>query len=123
MYLNDDPQRSPHIAAFASGYALPLSAKSSFKALFDGLQLLLGPDRMRRVSQEPIELGFSEDVAIPGGQLLELIEQSLGASPGDIELQFAAPDCLRQIGASDGPRKAGIRRSLDPHAELQSGVW
>ncbi len=90
VYLNDDPQRSPHIAAFASGYALPHSAKSSFKALFDGLQLLLGSDRVCRVSEEPIDLGFSEDIEIPGGQLLELIEQSLGTSSGDIGLQFAA---------------------------------
>ena len=32
VYLNDDPQRSPHIAAFASGYALPLSAKSKLQS-------------------------------------------------------------------------------------------
>ena len=100
VYLNDDPQRSPHIAAFATGYALPLTVKSSFKALFDGLQLLLGSDRVRRVSQEPIDLGFSEDIEIPGGQLLELIEQFLGASRGDIELQFGA---LIAYGRSDHP--------------------
>ena len=100
VYLDDDPQRSPHIAAFATGYALPLSAKSSFKALFDGLQLLLGSDRVRRVSQEPIDLGFSEDIEIPGGQLLELVEQFLGASPRDIELQFGA---LIAYGRSDHP--------------------
>ena len=65
VYLNDDPQRSAYIAAFASGYALPLSAKSNFKSLFDGLQLLVGSDRVRRVSQEPIDLSFSEDTEIP----------------------------------------------------------
>ena len=112
VYLNDDPQRSPHIAAFASGYALPLSAKSSFKALFDGLHLLLGSDRVRRVSQEPIDLGFSEDIEIPGGQLLELIEQSLGASPGDIELQFAA---LIAYGRSEHP--------MDPAKQAFSDHW
>ena len=112
VYLNDDPQRSPHIAAFASGYALPLSAKSSFKALFGGLQHLLGSDRVRRVSQEPIELGFSEDVAIPGGKLLELIEQSLGADPGDIELQFAA---LIAYGRSEHP--------MDPAKQAFADHW
>ena len=90
VYLNDDVQRSPHIAGFATGYALPLSAKSSFKALFDGLQHLLGPDRVRRVSQEPINLDFSMDIKFSEGQLLELIEQSLGTSPDGIELQLAA---------------------------------
>ena len=112
VYLKDDPQRSPHIAAFASGYALPLSAKSSFKALFDGLHLLLGSDRVRRVSQEPIDLGFSEDIEIPGGQLLELIEQSLGASPGDIELQFAA---LIAYGRSEHP--------MDPAKQAFGDHW
>ena len=112
VYLNDDPQRSPHIAAFASGYALPLSAKSSFKALFDGLQLLLGYDRVRRVSQEPIDLGFSEDIEIPGGQLLELIEQSLRASLGDIELQFAA---LIAYGRSEHP--------MDPAKQAFGDHW
>ena len=112
VYLNDDPQRSPHIAAFASGYALPLSAKSSFKALFEGLHDLLGSDRVRRVSQEPINLDFSEDIEIPGGQLLELIEQSLGASPGDIELQFAA---LIAYGRSEHP--------MDPAKKAFSDHW
>ncbi len=112
VFLNDDPQRSPHVAAFASGYALPLSAKSGFKALFDRLQLLLGPDCMRRVSQEPIELGFSEDVAIIGGQLLELIEQSLGANPDDIALQFAA---LIAYGRSEHP--------MDPAKQAFSDHW
>ena len=112
VYLNDDPQRSPHIAAFASGYALPLSAKSSFKALFDGLQLLLGSDHVRRVSQEPIDLGFSEDIEIPGGQLLELIEQSLGTSSGDIELQIAA---LIAYGRSEHP--------MDPAKQAFGDHW
>lgn len=112
VYLNDDPQRSPHIAAFASGYALPLSAKSSFKALFDGLRLLLGSDRVRRVSEEPIDLGFSEDIEISGGQLLELIEQSLGADPGDIELQVAA---LIAYGRSEHP--------MDPAKQAFGDHW
>ena len=100
VYLNDDPQRSPHIAAFASGYALPFSAKSSFRSLFDGLQHLLGPDRVCRVSEERIDLGFSEDIETPGGQLIELIEQSLGADLGDIEWQVAA---LIAYGRSEHP--------------------
>lgn len=112
VYLNDDPQRSQHIAAFASGYALPLSAKSSFKALFDSLHLLLGFDRVRRVSQEPIDLGFSEDIEIPGGQLLELIEQSLGADPGNIELQVAA---LIAYGRSEHP--------MDPAKQAFGDHW
>ena len=112
VYLNDDPQRSPHIAAFAKGYGLPLSAKSSFKALFDGLQLLLGPDRVRRVSDEPIELGFREDVAISGGQLLEVIEQSLGAGAGSIELEFAS---LIAYGRSEHP--------MDPTKQAFSDHW
>ena len=112
VYLNDDHQRSPHIAAFASGYALPLSAKSSFKALFDGLRLLLGSDRVRRVSEEPIDLGFSEDIEISGGQLLELIEQSLGADPGDIELQVAA---LIAYGRSEHP--------MDPAKQAFGDHW
>ena len=32
VYLNDDPQRFPHIAGFTDGYALPLSAKSGFRS-------------------------------------------------------------------------------------------
>lgn len=112
VYLNDDPQRSPHIAAFASSYALPLSAKSSFKALFDGLHLLLGSDRVRRVSREPIDLGFSEDIEIPGGQLLELIEQSLGADPGNIELQVAA---LIAYGRQEHP--------MDPAKQAFGDHW
>ena len=112
VYLNNDPQRSPHIAAFASGYALPLSAKSSFKALFDGLQLLIGSDRVRRVSQEPIDLGFSEDIEMPGGRLLELVEESSGASPGDIELQFAA---LIAYGRSEHP--------MDPTKQAFGDHW
>ncbi len=90
VYLNDDLQRSPHITAFATGYALPLSAKSSFKALFVGLQHLLGSERVRRVSQEPISLDFSKDIEFREGQLLELIGESLGTNPGVIELQLAA---------------------------------
>ena len=112
VYLNDDPQRSPHIKAFASGYALPLSAKSGFKALFDGLQSLLGSDRVRRVSQESIDLDFSENVEIPGGRLLELIEQSLGASTGNIELQFAA---LIAYGRSEQP--------MDPAKQAFGDHW
>lgn len=112
VYLNDDPQRSPHVPAFASGYTLPHSAKSSFKALFDGLQLLLGSDRVCRVSEEPIDLGFSEDIEIPGGQLLELIEQSLGTSSGDIELQIAA---LIAYGRSEHP--------MDPAKQAFGDHW
>ena len=112
VYLNDDPQRSPHIRAFSNGYALPLSAKSSFRALFDGLQHLLGSDRVRRVSQEPIELDISEDIEIPGGKLLEVIEQALGARRGDIELQFAA---LIAYGRSEHP--------MDPAKQVFAGHW
>ena len=112
VYLNDDPQRSPHIADFAGGYALPLSAKSGFKALFDGLQDLLGSDRVRRVSQEPIDLEFSENVEMLGGRLLDLIEQSLGASPDDIELQFAA---LIAFGRSEQP--------MDPAKQAFRDHW
>ena len=112
VFLNDDPQRSPHIAAFASGYALPLSAKSSFRALFDGLQHLLGTDRVRRASQEPIDLGFSEDTDIPGAQLLELLEQSLGTSRGDIESQLAA---LIAYGRSEHP--------MDPAKQAFGDHW
>ncbi|MDE0000652.1 MAG: DUF3883 domain-containing protein [Rhodospirillaceae bacterium] len=112
VFLNDDPQRSPHIVAFASGFALPLSAKSSFRALFDDLQHLLGTDRVRRVSQEPIDLAFSEDTDIPGGQLLELLEQSLGASHGDIESQLAA---LIAYGRSEHP--------MDPAKQAFGEHW
>lgn len=112
IFLNDDSQRSPHIAAFASSYALPFSAKSSFKALFDGLQHLLGTDRVRRVSQEPINLDFSDDFRFPGGQLLELIAQSLGTSPGGIELQLAG---LIAYGRSEHP--------MDPSKQAFSDHW
>ena len=112
VYLNDDPQRSPHITAFASGYALPLSAKSTFRALFNGLRHLLGSDRVRRVSQEPIELDISEDIESPGGKFLELIEQSLGARRGDIELQFAA---LIAYGRSEHP--------MDPAKQAFADHW
>ena len=112
VYLNDDPQRSPHIAAFANSYALPLSAKSSFKALFDALQRLVGSEHVRRVSQESIDLDFSEDSEIPGGQLLELIEQSLGVNPDDLELQLAA---LIAYGRSEHP--------MDPAKQTFNDHW
>ena len=77
IYLNDDPQRSPHIAGFTIGYTLPLSAKSRFRALFDGLRHLLGADRVRRVSQEPIDLDFLKNPDVSGvDDCLTLIEQS-----------------------------------------------
>ena len=112
VYLNDDPQRSPHIPAFTHGYALPLSAKSSFKALFDGLQRLLGDDYVRRVSQEPIELGFIEDTANPGRQLIQGIGQSLEADTNDMELYFAA---LIAYGRSEHP--------MDPAKQAFGDHW
>ena len=66
LYLNDDPQRSPYVAGFPSSYALPLSAKSGFRALFSCLQQLLGAERVRRVSQEPIDLDSFENSEVPG---------------------------------------------------------
>ena len=112
LYLNDDPQRSPHVAGFASGYALPLSAKSGFRALFDCLQHLLGAERVRRVSQEPIDLDFSENSEMPGGRLLDLIEQSFGTSPGDMELELAA---LIAYGRSEQP--------MDPAKQAFRDHW
>ena len=112
LYLNDDPQRSPHVAGFASGYALPLSAKSGFRALFDCLQQLLGAERVRRVSQEPIDPDFSENLEMPGGRLLDLIEQSFGASPGDMELELAALIAYGRSEQPMDPAKQAFRRSL-----------
>lgn len=117
VYLNDDPQRAPHIAGFASGYALPHSAKSRFKALFVGLQLLLGHDRVRRVSEEPIELDFPVNSTIPGGHLLELIKQSLGKEPSDIELQIAA---LIAYGRSEHPMDPAKQAFRDHWTRIQN---
>ena len=112
IYLNDDPQRSPHIAGFTIGYTLPLSAKSRFRALFDGLRHLLGADRVRRVSQEPIDLDFLKNPDVSGGRLLDLIEQSMGMSHGDIEQELAA---LIAYGRSEQP--------MDPSKQAFRDHW
>lgn len=104
IYLNDDPQRFSHIADFTDSYALPLSAKSVFGAIFDGLRRLLGDKRMCRVSTERIDLGFSKSPVMQEGRLLDLIEQHVGTNHGDIAQELAA---LIAFGRREQPMDPG----------------
>ena len=94
-----------------------LAPRVSFRALFDGLQHLLGPDRVRRASQEPIELDMSEDLEIPGGQLLELIAQSLETGRDEIELQLAA---LIAYGRSEHPMDPAKQTFRDHWSQMRN---
>lgn len=110
VYLNDDPQRFPHIAGFTDGYALPLSAKSGFRAIFDGLCHLLGDDRVRRVSEESIDVDFSKSPAMQEGLLLDLIKQQVGTNHDDIEQELAA---LIAFGRREQPMDPGKQAFKD----------
>ena len=123
IYLNDDPQRSPYITGFTDGYALPISAKSGFKALFQELRNLLGNDRVRRVSEERIEVGFLKSPVMRGG----VVVGSDGATSGyESRRYFTAargPHCFRQAGAPDGSREGGVQTLLELDSELSGSIW
>ena len=104
VYLKDDPQRFSHIAGFTDSYVLPLSAKSGFRAIFDGLRHLLGGKRIRRVSEERIDVGFSESPVMQEGRLLDLIEQHVGTNHGDIAQELAT---LIAFGRREQPMDPG----------------
>jgi hypothetical protein len=108
LFLNDDPQRALRVANFASALSLPISAKGAFEALFEALRALLGPERVKRVSAEPVTIAFEEESSMPKMGFLEAA--GVGKPGTDIRRQIAAVIAFGRDQQPMDPSKEAFKR-------------
>jgi hypothetical protein len=58
VWVDDDPIRRRHIPEFADFWVIPKRFQNSYRELVDALREALGPERVVRVSESPIDVRF-----------------------------------------------------------------
>ena len=73
LYVDDDPVRRRFLDGLDGAWFLPNRSQQSYSDLIDALRALLGTDRIRKVSECPLALGFAPIDA--GTALLEFLRR------------------------------------------------
>lgn len=106
LYVDDDSIRRRYIGGFASFAVLPKRSHQTYNELIDALRHVLGEDKVRRVSEQPIDVRFTG--LEQGVSILDCVKTHYPARPVAVDLALLI---VKGGAQSMSPQEATFRQA------------